>query len=139
MISALGSPGPAATAGVPTCGQPHWLGRRCLRDARANLLPHRSLRLDRGDQHVQLAEPALPARHLRRELRIDQQHGVGLRALVGVERAERVFCRDAFAFFVHRHDPRHSRISSRLRRSQVLIVFVGASNFAASWSRLQPL
>ena len=38
-----------------------------------------------------------------------------------------------------RHDPRHSRISKRLRRSQVLIVFAGASNCAASWSRLQPL
>ena len=37
------------------------------------------------------------------------------------------------------HDPRHSRISIRLRRSQVLIVFTGLSNFAASCSRLAPL
>jgi hypothetical protein len=73
------------------------------------------------------------------EFRVDQQQRVGLRALVGIERAERVFRRHAFAVFVHRHDPRHSRISSRLRRSQVLIVFAGASNFAANWSRLQPL
>ena len=75
----------------------------------------------------------------RRSSASTQQQRVGLRALVGIERAEHVFRRQPFPVFVHGHDPRHSRISSRLRRSQVLIVFAGASNFAASCSRLQPL
>jgi len=95
-------------------------------------LPHRRGRLDRGDQHIELAELALPLPHVGGEVRIDQYERIGLRALVHIERAQHVFRREPLSLFVHGHDPRHSRTSNRLRRSQVLIVFAGALNCAAS-------
>jgi len=66
--------------------------------------------------------------HLRGEVLIDHQQRIGLRALFRIERAQHVLGRKAVPVLVHAHDPRHSRICIRLRRSQVLIVFAGASN-----------
>ena len=58
---------------------------------------------------------------------VDQHHRVGLRALVGIERAEHVFRREAVWYLrpcvMIRGTPGSS---ARLRRSQVLIVFAGA-------------
>ena len=99
-------------------------------------------RLDRADHLVQHAEPEFPGVHHYREILVDRHHGLDLGPLVGIERAEGVFRgeRDmVFAVGHHHPSPRHSRISNRLRRSQVFTVFTGVSNFCASCSRLHPL
>ena len=89
------------------------------------------------------AEPVFPGLDDRGEFGVDGHHGLDLRALVGIEGAERIFRgeRDMVFAIGHRSDqsPRHSRISIMLRRSQVFTVFTGVSNLAASCSRLQPL
>src|SRR5712671_7859818 len=88
---------------------------------------------------VQLAEATLPAAHQPREGRIVADQGLRLRALIGTQRAEHIFGRKAVRRVgVVGHAPRHSRMSSKARRSHVLMVFTGFSNFAASCSRLQP-
>ena len=63
---------------------------------------------------------------------VSRREWLRLGALVPAERAENVFGRQHVLVLIHRHDPRHSRKSIKLRRSQVLIVFTGLSNRAAS-------
>ena len=80
------------------------------------------------------------------EGRIERQQRFRVGALFIGERAENIFGRQCVLLvvrghwkFLRHHDPKHSRISIRLRRNQVLIVFTGMSSFFASCSRLQPL
>ena len=112
-------------------------------------------RLDIAGQRMQFAQPALPMLHQRGEGEIGRDARLGIVALIRIEGAEHVFGRHhvfgqgqrhvvrqrpgLVSGFVGGHDPRHSRISNRARRSHVLMVLTGLSNSAASCSRLQPL
>ncbi len=87
---------------------------------------------------MQFAKPKLPPAHEIGEGSVDQHQRLGLGALVRIERPKHVFGGKRDMVVAERHVPRHSRISSMLRRSQVLIVFTGFSRLAANCSRLQP-
>ena len=93
-----------------------------------------------------VAEPVFPSLHDRSEFGIDGHHGLDLRALIGIEGAERIFRGERDMVFAMGHhsrsghqSPRHSLMSIMLRRSHVFTVFTGVSNLRASCSRLQPL
>ena len=73
-------------------------GELCL-----DALPQWRRWLDRHDQPVQLAEPALPLPHLGGEVLVDEHERVGLCALFGIERAQHIFGSKAVAVF-HGHD-----------------------------------
>src|SRR5215471_3048948 len=86
-----------------------------------------------------LAKAAFPSAHDFSKPRIGRDEPLGLGAFVRTKGAEDVFRRKHVLVFVDRHDPMHSRRSIKLRLSQVLIIFTGLSNLAASCSRLNPL
>ena len=109
------------------------------RHARLDAIPHVGGRLDRIDHGGKLAQTPLPAAHDLGKSLIDRNQRLRLGPLVAAERAEHVFGRQHVLVLIDRHDPRHSRKSIKLRLSQVLIVFTGLSNLAASCSRLHPL
>src|SRR5438445_501579 len=95
---------------------------------------------------VQRAEPVFPGVDERGVFGVDGHHGLDLRALVGIESAERIFRGERDMVFAMGHrsrsghqSPRHSLMSIMLRRSHVFTVFTGVSNLVASCSRLQPL
>ena len=62
-----------------------------MSDRGLDVFPHNRPRLDRAGHLVQHAEPVFPGVHDRGEFRIDGHHGLDLRALVGIEGAERIF------------------------------------------------
>ena len=121
--------------------QPHRSLRLDRRDGRADLAPHLIGGLDRADHRMQLAEPAFPLLDDELELGVHAHHHLDLRALFAVKRPEDVFGghRDMVFVVTHQANPRHSRISSMLRRSQVFTVLTGVLNFSANCSRLHPL
>jgi hypothetical protein len=55
---------------------------------RLDFVPDLGPRLDRSDHLVQHTKPVLPLTHHRREILVCGNHGLGLRALVGIESAE---------------------------------------------------
>ena len=94
--------------------------------------------LDRIDHGAEFAETALPFTHRRSKVRLGREQLLRPRCLIGVQRTEDIFGSKNDMVVVQNHAPRHSRISSKLLRSQVLIVFTGLPSCCASCSRLNP-
>ena len=110
-------------------------------DRRSDPRPQLRGRLDRIDHLMQHRQAQLPCLDQLRESAIGGHGQLDLGALIGIERTERVFRGERVMILCqfHHANPRHARMSSMLRRSQVFTVLTGALKRLASCSRLHPL